>query len=240
MQDHTGKTTTHPPLLIYFISDQMKYSFPLKWKVFPRPNEIVIRSNEMHRELQRTDRWNPEPCDGVCIIGQAGCMPLEVRGQLCHPTSYITKLCNKKTYWITQYSNVQSLYFAVFLNYYRGPSWSWSYGSWIYNYLCNWWVRISIRSRCTTLCDKVCQRLATGRWFSPGPPVSSTNKTDRHDITEIMLKVALNTTKQTNNLRGFSIGMYSVKLIFIYKLLYFFVFSKSSKIYHCQFEMHCN
>jgi hypothetical protein len=34
--------------------------------------------------------------------------------------------------------------------------------------------------------------------FSPGPPVSSTNKTDRHDITEILLKVALNTTKQTN------------------------------------------
>jgi hypothetical protein len=39
----------------------------------------------------------------------------------------------------------------------------------------------------------------TGRWFSPGPPVSSTNKTDRHDITEILLKVALNTIKQTNN-----------------------------------------
>jgi hypothetical protein len=27
-----------------------------------------------------------------------------------------------------------------------------------------------------------------GRWFSPGTPVSSTNKTDRHDITEILLK----------------------------------------------------
>jgi hypothetical protein len=27
--------------------------------------------------------------------------------------------------------------------------------------------------------------------------VSSTNKTDRHDITEILLKVALNTIKQT-------------------------------------------
>jgi hypothetical protein len=57
------------------------------------------------------------------------------------------------------------------------------YGSWIYNYLCNQclsplmlWVRISIRARCTTLCDKVCQWLATGRWFSLGPPVSSTNK----------------------------------------------------------------
>jgi len=28
--------------------------------------------------------------------------------------------------------------------------------------------------------------------FFPGTPVSSTNKTDRHDITEILLKVALN------------------------------------------------
>jgi hypothetical protein len=34
--------------------------------------------------------------------------------------------------------------------------------------------------------------LATGRWFSPGTPVSSTNNTDRHDIAEILLKVALN------------------------------------------------
>ena len=69
----------------------------------------------------------------------------------------------------------------------------------IYNYLCNQclWVRISIRVRCTTLCDKVCQWLATGRWFSPGPLVSS-NKTDRHNITEILLKVALNTIKQTS------------------------------------------
>jgi len=40
---------------------------------------------------------------------------------------------------------------------------------------------------------------ATDRWFSPGPLVSSTNKTDRHDITEIVLKVALNTIKQTTN-----------------------------------------
>jgi hypothetical protein len=60
------------------------------------------------------------------------------------------------------------------------------------------WARISIRERCTTLCDKVCQWLATGRWFSLGPPVSSTNKTDHHDITEILLKVALKTIKQTN------------------------------------------
>jgi hypothetical protein len=33
--------------------------------------------------------------------------------------------------------------------------------------------------------------------FLRGPPVSSTNKTDHHDITEILLKVALNSIKQT-------------------------------------------
>jgi hypothetical protein len=49
----------------------------------------------------------------------------------------------------------------------------------------------------TTLCDKVCQWLATVGLFSPSTPVSSTNKTDRHDITEILLKVALNTLPLT-------------------------------------------
>jgi hypothetical protein len=62
------------------------------------------------------------------------------------------------------------------------------------------WVQISIKAKCTTLCDKVCQELATDRWFSPGPPVSSTNKTDSHDIIEIFLKVALNTIKQTKDI----------------------------------------
>ena len=40
----------------------------------------------------------------------------------------------------------------------------------------------------TTLCVKVCQRLAAGRWFSPDTQISSTNRTDRHDITELLLK----------------------------------------------------
>ena len=31
------------------------------------------------------------------------------------------------------------------------------------------------------------------RWFSPGSPISSTNKTDRHDITEIWMFVELDT-----------------------------------------------
>jgi len=35
------------------------------------------------------------------------------------------------------------------------------------------------------------------RWFSPGTSVSSTKKTDRQDIAEILLKVALNTITLT-------------------------------------------
>jgi hypothetical protein len=89
----------------------------------------------------------------------------------------------------------------------KRPSWSWSYGSWIYNYLClsplRLWVQTPFMARCSlyniTLCDKVCQWLATVRWFSPGTAVSSTNKTDLHDITEILLKVALNNINQTRN-----------------------------------------
>ena len=37
------------------------------------------------------------------------------------------------------------------------------------------------------------QHYVIGRWFSPGTSVSSTNKSDSHDITKILLKVALNT-----------------------------------------------
>ena len=35
------------------------------------------------------------------------------------------------------------------------------------------------------------------QWFSPSTPVYSTNKIDRHDIVEILLKVVLNTINQT-------------------------------------------
>ena len=45
--------------------------------------------------------------------------------------------------------------------------WPLSHGCWIYYYLCN-------------------------RWFSLGPPVSSTSKIDRHDITEILVSTAKN------------------------------------------------
>jgi hypothetical protein len=40
----------------------------------------------------------------------------------------------------------------------------------------------------------------TGLWFSLGTLVSSTNKTDHHDITEILLKVELNTIKSNQSI----------------------------------------
>jgi hypothetical protein len=65
------------------------------------------------------------------------------------------------------------------------------------------WVRArlcKLQKGCTRLAaasDKVYQLLAHGRWFSPA---SSTTKTGRHDIAEILLKVALNTKKSKSSL----------------------------------------
>jgi hypothetical protein len=62
---------------------------------------------------------------------------------------------------------------------------------------------VNYKKGCTRLAaasDKVHQLLAHGRWFSPGTPASSTTKTGRHDIAEVLLKVALNTIYQSINL----------------------------------------
>jgi hypothetical protein len=63
------------------------------------------------------------------------------------------------------------------------------------------WVRTQLcklqkgYTRLAAASDKVYQLLAHGRWFSPGSPASSTTKTGRHDIAEILLKVGLSTKK---------------------------------------------
>ena len=48
----------------------------------------------------------------------------------------------------------------------------------------------------------------------PGTPVSSTNKTDRYDITEILLKVVLNTINQTKPNQAENILIYQ-SVVFI-------------------------
>jgi hypothetical protein len=61
--------------------------------------------------------------------------------------------------------------------------------AWVLNYK-NGITRLAAAS------DKVYQFLAQGQWFSPDIPSSSTTITGRHDIAEILLKVALNTKIQ--------------------------------------------
>jgi hypothetical protein len=79
--------------------------------------------------------------------------------------------------------------------------WSYSYTDWLYlkvvvfsdHFKCRRQL-CKLQKGCTRLAsasDKVYQLLAQGRWFSSGTPASSTTKTGRHDIAEILLKVAL-------------------------------------------------
>jgi hypothetical protein len=50
--------------------------------------------------------------------------------------------------------------------------------------------------------NKICQLFAHGRWFSPDIPASSTTKIGRHDIAEILLKVALNSINQIKSIKS--------------------------------------
>jgi hypothetical protein len=52
--------------------------------------------------------------------------------------------------------------------------------------------------------------LADGRWFSPGTPASSTTKIGRHDVAEILLKVALKHQKSKSIIKvGYIESRYS-------------------------------
>ena len=75
-----------------------------------------------------------------------------------HLSPFIILICKEMTFFIK-----------------TGPSWSWWYGSWIFNSLykqclspLTWWVRITLRWGVlnTTLCGKVCQWLNSSVIFS--------------------------------------------------------------------------
>jgi hypothetical protein len=114
----------------------------------------------------------------------------------------------RKTFFLIYFYDIILLFcltkdFHICSSIKQGPSWS--YGSWIYNYLWNQyqyclsviWTHVTLLvigtctcvpittnvvssnpSGNTTFCDKVCQWLVTGQWFSPGTVDSSTNKTE--------------------------------------------------------------
>ena len=59
--------------------------------------------------------------------------------------------------------------------------------------------------------------------FSPCPSVSSTNKTDHLDITEILLKVALNTINHQNGKEGHVFPIEKNKDLFVLTPTYRFI-----------------
>jgi len=80
---------------------------------------------------------------------------------------------------------------------FTGIQWSWSYDSWIYIYLCTQCMvclKDAFDSQIwqsvldATLRNKDCQWIVKSRRYSP---VSSTNKSGRHGIAEILFKEAL-------------------------------------------------
>ena len=129
----------------------------------------------------------------VMIINEDSTVTVECRTAIKTPFLYLNLCLSEKLDSLL--CSCTSIYLV------QGPSWS--YGSWIYNYMCHQclsqltlWVRtLSWRGVLDiTLCVR--QWFATGRLLSPGTPVSSINKADRHNITEILLKVALSTVNQ--------------------------------------------
>ena len=74
----------------------------------------------------------------------------------------------------------------------------------------------------TTLCDWVCQWLAAGRLFSPGNLVSFINKTDCHNITEILLKVALHAIHPLSS-HKVSVGPHNAFVLSVFKSYWFSV-----------------
>ena len=88
---------------------------------------------------------------------------------------------------------------------------------------------VNYKKGCTRLAaasDKVYQLLDQGRWFSPGTPASSTTKTGRHDIAEILLKVALKHKKSINTLDKWAVELCNRKWnvdinVFIFSIIFF-------------------
>ena len=103
----------------------------------------------------------------------------------------------QKSFLYISYKNM-----LLFFGFFTWFSWNWKMAHLAlnpYNIMLLWHVLMTVKLRQglfdATLCDS--QRLAAGQWFSPGIPVSSTNYTDRHNITDIFLKVALITITLT-------------------------------------------
>jgi hypothetical protein len=93
---------------------------------------------------------------------------------------------------------------------------------------------VNYKKGCTRLAaasDKVYQLLAHGRWFSLGTPASSTTKTGRHDIAEILLKVALKHQKSKSTNKTDLHDITEILLKVELNIITSYLFSKSDMIF---------
>ena len=126
-------------------------------------------------------------------------------------------------------------------------SWPWSYGSCIYNYLRNQclsllmlWVRLPLRARITTLCNKVCQWLTTNKqtirpvvcvsaltWFTGADP--------GFEVRGAHLKKLLRAEGGVNIFGVFRVKNHE----FTPKKSYFFQFNWFNVLYRCSMILSC-
>jgi hypothetical protein len=77
--------------------------------------------------------------------------------------------------------------------------------------------------------------LAHGQWFPTDTPTSSTTKTGRHDITEILLKVALKLLNSLSHLCPYNWNDYIETWYVLYSyLIEYCKISQHFPLYHCQ------
>ena len=170
-------------------------------------------------------------CDCLCMPNSfirrndlhVRCKQLQANTNLLNPLDHNWDYSKRIITWprVSSSPSYWQLLCRTFVLCYRGPSWSWSCGSQICDYLYNQclsppklWVRTPLWRGVpdTTLCDQVCQWLATGRCFLQvlrfSPPINwlprynwsiveSVVKHHRHKQNHLMLPCTYN----TNNLQ---------------------------------------
>jgi hypothetical protein len=121
-------------------------------------------------------------------------------------------------------------------NYDMLNSWSWWCGSWIYNYLCNQFLS-SLKLWVSNHGEVYSIHHYVIKWFSQSTPVSSTNKTDRHNRADLLLKEALNTiiltltTVSGNHLASLNVKP-SINVIQTMMCNYFPLFNVITYLFH--------
>ena len=152
---------------------------------------------------------------------------------------------NRMCFWVVKYAVHTCMWISNIYKYVnistpgQGPGGSMSYVVGLpnnsYKPITNTaWVRArlcKLQKGCTRLAaasDKVYHLLARGRWFSPGTPASPTTKTGRHDIAEILLKVALKHQKSIN--QSISVKVFNKKKLLMRNVFFWEEFEDTKEV----------